>query len=285
MTKLTMLSWMASKDFVESLDLHKAWGIEVLDLKDHIMGKSVADLTVDEAQQAKQLIDDRNLSVYCLSTSIFQDHIELGEQQFKHIHLAALERVLQIAPILKPTVVRLLPVRFKEPHLYEQSAQVVPEQYPWLYPLYQEAIDKLSAAGFAVAIENERESILSSIANIEDFFRRLDRPGKVFLTYDVQNLWQMGTYPTLEVYNRLKPLIGYYHAKGGQENPETKALQWKSYLKNASWPVEEITKQVVRDGICSVICINPTHGKINDDYNEQEAVRKNLEYLKSIIQN
>ena len=56
MTEWTMLNSMAGKDFTTSLDTQKEWGIHVLDLKDHIYGKAVTDLTSEEARQAAEEI-------------------------------------------------------------------------------------------------------------------------------------------------------------------------------------------------------------------------------------
>jgi hypothetical protein len=42
--QLTILNSMAGKDFVQALDQHLAWGLQVLDLKDAIYGKAVDQL-------------------------------------------------------------------------------------------------------------------------------------------------------------------------------------------------------------------------------------------------
>lgn len=284
MVKLTMLNSMASKNFEESLDVQKSWGIEVLDLKDHIFGKAIAELTLEEAAQAARLIDERGLRVYCLSTQIFEHGLGLGEQAYGELHLQAVERIVGIAGLLKPTYIRLLPARLKEHREWVgRSDAFIERECPWLIGLYQTAIDRLSAAGFQTVIENETDSLLASPEEIIDFFAKLDRPGQVYFTYDVQNLWQMGTYPSLDVYRRLKPMMNFFHVKGGIEDPETRGLQWKSSIEDATWPVEELTRQVVRDGISPVICLNPSHGAAKPDYDYSDVFRKDLEYMKSLV--
>jgi len=120
---------------------------------------------------------------------------------------------------------------------------------------------------------------LSTPTEILDFFASLDRPAKVCLTWDVQNLWQMGTYPTMAVYDQLKNLIGYYHLKGGQQKADNTVLHWRSSLADASWPVVEITRQVVVDGVSPVICLNPSHGKIKPGYDYENIVQRNLDFI------
>ena len=72
------------------------------------------------------------------------------------------------------------------------------------------------------------------------FFKLLDRPESVALTWDVQNLWQMGTFPTIDVYYQLKDLIHYYHLKGGQFRGDSPSLYWKSNLTRGPSGKEEM---------------------------------------------
>ena len=71
MVELTVLNSMASSDFVEALDRHLQWGLKVLDLKDLVFDKRIVDLTLDEAERARELMLERELSVYCFSTHLF----------------------------------------------------------------------------------------------------------------------------------------------------------------------------------------------------------------------
>jgi sugar phosphate isomerase/epimerase len=281
MVKFTMLNSMASTDFVQSLDIQKSLGIEVLDLKDHIFGKAITDISISEAWQAAALIESRGLSVYCLSTQLFHDHIDKGEHEFIRDHMSKINHIIEIANILKPEYIRILPAIMRQ----EQPGNPIDrmqKQFPWLIQQYQAAIDQISASGHRVVIENEYSSIMVSPKEILAFFELINRPGKLHFTYDVQNLWQMGTYPSLEAYRMLKPITVYFHVKGGQEDPITKQLKWKSSLEDATWPIVEITKEVIKDGISPVICLNPSHGEIRDDYDYRNLDRKDLDFMKGI---
>ena len=95
-------------------------------------------------------------------------------------------------------------------------------------------------------------------------------------------MWQMGTFPTPEVYRRLRPLLAYYHLKGGQSEPGSDALRWKSSLEDASWPVREITRQVVADGVSPVICLNGSHGARKPGYSYDEVLERDLAFATEI---
>src|SRR5690606_22158332 len=149
--------------------------------------------------------------------------------------------------------------------------------------LYQEAVDRIAAAGFMVTIENEAHSNLwSHPQEILSFFTALDRPGQVHFTYDVQNLWQMGTFPTVEGYQMLRPLIGFLHLKGGKQEGDRKELKWKSTLEEASWPVHEIVRAAIIDQCSPVICLNPSHGLPQEGHSSLSMYEQDLQFVRKI---
>jgi len=97
MVKLAMLNAMASADFAQSLDVQQSLGIDTLDLKDHIFGKSVADLSLAEAAAAAALIKPRGMSVYCLSTQLFHDDPGKGEAALIRGNLSRLDHLIEVA--------------------------------------------------------------------------------------------------------------------------------------------------------------------------------------------
>ncbi|MCW8130350.1 MAG: TIM barrel protein [Planctomycetota bacterium] len=279
-----MLNAMANRDFEQSLAKHAAWNLRWLDLKDRIFEKLITDLTLEEARRAKALIDARGLRVYCLSTLLFADKVEKGEEHFRARHLAPVAHTLELARILQPVYVRLIAAQSAERSTFANSAQFVAERHPWLFECYREAIDAIHAAGFKTAIENEIDgSLFAHPLEVIDFFEALDRDGKAVFTWDVQNFWEQGTFPTLQVYEALRPLIGFYHLKGGQTDGVSNTLAWRTCLEDASWPVAEITRRVVADGVSPVICLNPSHGKPKPGYDYANTVERDLAFIRRAV--
>lgn len=281
MVKITILNDIVHSDFLTSLDIQKSWGIEVLDLRNHIFGKSFLDLREVEMELAVQSIAEREMSVYCLSSGLFFDEVEKGEAYFRDYHLGQVDRLIQAANHLKPNVVRLLSACTEKRTSVKDSISYISKQYSWLFDVYREAIDRIHAAGHHVTIENEvRGCILSTPKEIMDFFQILNREDKASFTFDVQNLWKMGTFPTMDVYHQLSYLIGYYHLKGGKAADDSRELVWSSSLEDASWPVVEMTTALVEDGRSSVICLNPSHGEIMAGYSYEGIHLRNLNFLR-----
>jgi sugar phosphate isomerase/epimerase len=158
-------------------------------------------------------------------------------------------------------------------------------KYPWVFDVYREAIDRIVDAGLRPTIENEAfKCMLSRPDEIVEFFDRLDRSKSTGLTWDVQNQWATGVFPTLEVYKTLKPLIQYYHVKGGKFEGADKKLRWNVALEDADWPVVEITSRVVADGVSPVICINPAqHGESKSDYDYSNIVKRDIDFLRNNV--
>ncbi len=279
---ITMLNTMADRDFPTALDRHVQWGLHYLDLKDAIFGRGIVELTDSEAHRAASLIRERGLSVYCLSTTLFHDDVESGEEEFRRNNLEPLDRAIAFARVLQPDLIRLLSARTTKRDNLANSTEYLRTEHPWLIELYREAIEKITAAGFRATIENEcHANIFSNPNEILDFFGSLNCGDAASLTWDVQNLWQMGTFPSLDVYQQLKPLITYYHLKGGQSEEGSTTLRWKSCLEDASWPVWEITERVITDGVSPVICLNPSHGAAKKGYDGRSEVERDLAFVRN----
>lgn len=283
MSRLTILNSMASDDFPAALDRHVEWGLVDVDLKDRIFDKAVAGLTRDEAARAARLIADRGLTTHCLSTGFFFAEVERGEAEFRARFIDRLDDLIAVARELRPRLVRLLAARTTRRDELVHVGEYIEAEHPWLMPLYAEAAARLGDAGMSVTVENEVGGcILASPDEIRWFFDALDTPD-VCLTWDVQNLWQMGTYPTLDVYESLRDLIGYYHLKGGQAEPGATDLKWRSSLADASWPVAEITRRVVSDGVSPVICLNPSHGAPKPGVDYSDIVARDIAYVRDEV--
>ncbi len=282
--QITMLNSMAAQDFQESLDTQKAWGVKLLDLKDSIFGKGLMDLSMDETKKVKEMSLARDMDIYCLSSTLFFEDIEAGEEVFRTNHLNRLPEIIEKADMLQPHYIRLLSAWSSKRAQFNNSIDYMKKNTPWVFDLYRKAIDMIGQAGYHAGLENEvHDNIFTVPEEILGFFSELDWNDKVSLIWDVQNLWQSGTFPTMEVYQKLKPLIGYYHVKGGTSEEGTDRLRWATLFEDASWPVTQMTQQVVDDGSAEVICLNPSHGESKPDYDYDNSAKRDLDFLRENI--
>ena len=78
-------------------------------------------------------------------------------------------------------------------------------------------------------------------------------------------------------------LVRYYHLKGGQHNETCRDLVWRSSLEDASWPVVEITREVIADGATPVICMNGSHGEKKEGYDYTDIVQRDMDFIRNAI--
>lgn len=282
---ITILNAMAGREFEAALDRHVKWGLTRLDLKDNIFGKNVSDLSDRELAAASRMISERGLNVYAISTSLFSENLEAGEPVFREKHLGAISRVLEIARALSPAIVRLIAPSTTKRRSLTDAVQYAKSESPWIFDQLDDAIARIADAGFTTVIENESSaSLISRPDEALAFFASLANSEKAMFTWDVVNMWQVGTFPTVEVYEALRPIVGYIHFKGGQSEGPSGPLKWKSPLDEASWPVRDITARLVRDGVCRAICINPPHGEIRPGTDPSGWVERDIEYLRELLE-
>jgi sugar phosphate isomerase/epimerase len=282
--EITMLSAMAGADFATALDRHVAWGLHVLDLKDGIFGKGLLDLTDEEAARAAAMIRERGLRVHCLSSGLFHADVERGREAFLAGMDERVERLMELAQVLQPEVVRLLAATTSRRAELTDAVADVQARHPWLVEGYQRAIDRISAGGFMATLENEVGGcILAGPAEVRRLFELIDRPGKVMFTWDVQNMWQCGTWPSVQVYERVADLTGYVHLKGGQSLEPGGPLVYRSRLEDSSYDVAGIVRAVVTSGRVPVICLNPPHGKPGPGYDDSDRVERDVAFLRTLI--
>lgn len=282
MAQLTVLNTMAGANIERSFNQQLEWDIQDVDLKDQIYGKKVHELSIGDAEELSRVLKQRGMRVFCMSTSLFHEDMELGAEVFAN-HLEQVNHTIEVAKRLQPKVIGLIAANSSLRSEFTNSLEYMKEQHPWLLPMYQQAIDWFTAAGFQVTIENESQNnIFSKPEEVLGFFAALKREGKVSFTYDVSNFWQMGTYPSLEVCKMLTPLVGYLHLKGGTANQEDE-LEWNVSLEDTAWPVVEMTKFILSQGHCSAVCLNPSHGKKKPEYDYDNIIKRDLEFMRGSV--
>ncbi|MGH2615106.1 MAG: sugar phosphate isomerase/epimerase family protein [Thermomicrobiales bacterium] len=292
MTELTMLAEMMNRDLDTAVRELAELNITRLDLKNHIFDRAIEDLDDARRERLATVLDRTGASVYCFASTLGHRNVsDVGEHAFRTSLEAGIDNMVATAAWVRPAKVRLLACGFDERADYADATTFLDEQAPWVYDAYRDAIDQIEAAGLAATIENEPYTVLSNPEETVEFFARLDRPRARF-TWDIQNMWQSGTYPSVDAYLALRPVTDYVHLKGGRASPEApRALAFRCPLDRASWPVREVVSAVLADGISPVLCLNPSHGAADPDddlaplagtpeWTRAEAIR-NVEYLRA----
>jgi hypothetical protein len=264
-----------------ALDRYVAWGIKSLDLGGAAGGKGVLDCSEADAQRIAAALDRRGLAVHGLTTPLFGEPVEAGEAVFRDRHAARIEHALRLAGILRPQTIGLQAAATERRRDLADALEYVDSQRPWLLPMYRDAIARIGAAGLAVTIANHAQHcILSAPPEVQRFFAAL-APARALWAYDAVDLWQMGTFPTVEGYGPLAGWVGSYHVKGGLAARRSETLCWRSGLADASWPVVAITAAVLADGRCPTLCLEAPRGHRKPGYDYTDLTARDAAFLRT----
>lgn len=267
MAQLTMLTEMMSPDLETAIARLRDLGISLLDLKGGLFGKSVENLDAADNERLAALLERTGTRAYCLSSVLGHRNVsQVSEADFRRTLETGLVRLMPTARALRPARIRLLGCCFDGRGDWRNANDYLKRHAPWVYAAYRDAVAQLHDAGWRVTIENEPGSIFAAPGETLEFFERLDRADGARFTWDIQNMWQSGTYPTPAVYEQLRPVTDYVHLKGGRAAPAApRVLAHRSVLEDADWPVREIVGRVLADGTSPVLCLNCSHGTPADD--------------------
>lgn len=283
--RLTMLNSMAGSELDAALDRHVQEGLEICDLKDGIFGKRLEELSHEQVRSLADEIATRGLKTYCLSTSLGDHDLAAGRERWRQVNSDILDRVLSAAEILKPALIRVIVAKdTSRPQGGEDNMKRVLAQHSWVAAVYDEIIGRINGEGYDVVLENEaHDCIITSPEDVRDLFAALKPGHRVRYTWDVQNMWQMGTPPSREVLDKLLPLLGMLHVKGGRASSDG-TLKDASSLADASWPVADIVRAAIASGRIEVICINPSHGARAAGFDRWAVARDDLRFIRAADQ-
>lgn len=267
MTELTVLTEMMDPDLERAVDALSALGIYWLDLKGGVFGKAIEELNEADAERLARLLERTGAAVWCFSSVLGHWCVDASDKEaFQKRLLSGCRRLARLAKIVRPRFVRLLACSFSARLNTGNSIAWLADSTPWVFTAYRDAVELLAREGLDATIENEPGSVLASVEEVQGFFDRIACSELVSFTWDIQNMWKSGTFPTLDVYNSLRSLIRYVHLKGGRAlGDDPHVMTHRSTLDRADWPVEAIVSAVITDGVSPVLCLNCSHGPMADD--------------------
>ena len=277
-----MLGTMAGPDFPGALRKQAALGLKLLDLKDGLWGQRIEEIDEATALRASGLIKAEGLAVDCLSSSIGCISFKEGmtEAAFRAACDPLVANLVRTARMLRPRMVRLLLPAHLPRAAGESAFAAMRRTAPWVVTVYRGWIERIAATGAVPVLENEAHGCLfATPADIAAFFAALDHKAARYI-WDVQNIWQMGLFPSLDAYAQLKPYIASLHLKGGRADIPGGPLVTAAALEEASWPVLEVVRTVLADAVVSVICLNPSHGAKPPGWDIWETGVRDLAFLR-----
>lgn len=176
----------------------KTFGIRCIELR-NIDGKSVADLTEEEAHRVKDCLDKNGISVSAIGSPIGK--VRIDEDLSGHFMRA--EHVLRLAKIFETQLVRI----FSFYPASNMSAQTFETK---VFDALSVLVEKSDRYGITLCHENEAGIYGESPQKCLQIAQRF--AGTMRLVFDMGNFVLDG-YDPLEAYALLKNHIAYFHIK------------------------------------------------------------------------
>jgi len=138
-------------DVYESITHIKEWGCTQVDFRKLINGKAIEDQSEAELVQLKQYLDDNNLTVACLESSLGKTH--LPNDEGKAVEMKKLDGLIRASEILNCKLVRAF--HYYQPKPVDRGALATNRDlFNTVVDQFQPLAEKAQNAGLELAFEN-----------------------------------------------------------------------------------------------------------------------------------
>lgn len=292
--RLSAITDEISQEFEYALDVLKEYGATGAELRG-LWGTNIADLSDDQAQQAKSALQARGLAVACLATPFYKcdllvDTPPAGEDA-RRMHLAKprgleqqmdlLRRCIRLAHHFDTRLIRVFSFWRKEALTPAVEAQIV--------DAFAEPLELAEKEGVTLVLENEHACFIGTGAEAARIASEINSPN-FQLVWDPGNAFGAGEHPYPEGYEAVKPWLAHVHIKDGKmvETPEQGAqLQWCVVGEGEIDYVGQFAA-LKRDGYSGYISLEthyiPKHGSgVDGKGTPEEGSRPSLAALRTFI--
>jgi len=204
--KLAVINDEVSQELDIAIALAQEFYFDGLELRS-LWDKGLPQLSDDDIEEIRDMMDDAGLEVACLASPFFKSHID-SEEEYKQ-HLDILRRCIDITHKLDTNLIRGF-------GFWREGA----ENYKIddILARYKEPKKILEGEGVYLVIENEHDTLLCNAKTLREFLDRIDSP-------NIKGLWDPGNEifdpdgitPFPDAYNLLKDQILHIHLKNAKE--------------------------------------------------------------------
>lgn len=210
---------MQGISFEESLRIGAELGLRWVEMRS-VDGVNCIDLTDEQVEAAKKLIDKYGMRVTALATPFFKctmpglDHKASGpmhaarEMSYEE-HLNLIRRGADIAKVFGTNRMRLFTFWYKEDVDYWQTLDAA----------VKEALARVEGTGIILGVENEGACMIRTSKDLAEAVSRLDE--RVKFIYDPGNSARVGHTPQQAEFDVFADRITLVHMKDGRFDPAT----------------------------------------------------------------
>ena len=276
MFKLGTITDGISRDFEYALDTMVETGLEYVELQ-YLWEKQVGDLTDTDIERVKELIEDRNLKVSCIShhnlTALPVDTVV--DAPAYRAHMTTLRRCIDVAQALGTNLVRIFSFR-KEMVLFGAEPIISDGAWTTLLDRLEEPLRIADAAGITLVIETAISGNVTSAHLAKKLIDELDAPHLKVLWDPCSSLY-CTEIPYPDGYEAIREHIAHVHLKDGVVNLPAATFDFCAMRRGQMDPYyNDIVKALKRDGYDGAISLEsvytPVGGTREDGFRESLPV-------------
>ncbi len=276
MFKLGTITDGISRDFEYALDTMVETGLEYVELQ-YLWEKQVGDLTDADIGRVKELIEERNLKVSCIShhnlTALPVD-TAVDDSAYR-AHMATLQRCIDVAQALGTNLVRIFSFR-KEMVLFGAEPIISEGAWAMLLDRLEAPLRIADASGITLVIETAISGNVTSAHLAKKLIDELDAPHLKVLWDPCSSLY-CTEIPYPDGYEVIRKHIAHVHLKDGVVNLPWATFDFCAMRQGQMDPYyNDIVNALKRDGYEGVISLEsvytPVGGTREDGFRESLPV-------------
>lgn len=251
----------------EQLGLLKNKGISYIELRG-VGGKGVLDLTGQELQKTKELLNGRGMRVSCLASPIGKVSIT---EDFD-IHVEKFKKALSIASFFETRYIRLFSYYIPQDKKPEEFREEVIKRM-------KKETDIAREKSIILLHENEKRIYGDTPKRCLDILESVDSP-YLRAIFDPANFVQIGIDPVKEAFPLLLPYIEYIHIKDALFDTGKVVLPGEG-----DGSIKEILRSLKKEGFIGFLSLEP-HLELAGEkggFSGKEGFRKAAGALKRIL--
>jgi len=215
--KLTAITDEISQNFEHALDVLLEYGIRHAELRG-LWGTNIADLSPEQAQRAKNALEERGMSVVCLSTPFYKCDLALNSENEGEkagpMHLAQPRTFEQQKDILRrcADLAELFGTKYLRVFTFWRKAVLTPEIEAQIVEAFQEPLAFAKERGLTLLLENEYSCYIGTGEEAARIVQTINHPN-LKIVWDPGNAFCADEVPYPNGYNAIKPYFVHMHIK------------------------------------------------------------------------
>jgi len=283
--KLGVITDGINRDLEHALKVMNETGLEYAELQ-FVWDKEIGDQTPEEIQKIKDLVQNYNVKVSCITRHNFVGMLVMAtepEDEAYQKHFEGLKRCIKIAKELGTDLVRIMSFR-KEMIIFGHNGaeKWVASTGSWdkLLNLMEAPIKLAEDEGITLAVETGNNAMITSGWLGKKLIEDLGTE-HLKLIWDIPNTLYCTEIPYPDAYEEIKNHLGHIHIKDCKSNISRATVQFCPLGDGDMAPyLEGIAGALKKDNYQGVVSYEsvyrPDNGTFEDGFRESLSVFKNL---------